>query len=137
MKLSRTACALSLLVGFSALGCNGHHDSGVGASCSAAEQCFVGLAREVEGAAQCLDRIEGGYCTHECDTDADCCAVAGECPSGREEVCAPFESTGMRLCFLSCEGRADGDAYCGQYAHLGFGCRSTGGGAKNRKVCVP
>ncbi|MCC6552044.1 MAG: hypothetical protein IT372_03350 [Polyangiaceae bacterium] len=44
-------------------------------------------------------------------------------------------------CFLSCEaaeiGSLDPDAYCDEFAHRGFGCRSSGGGSANRKVCVP
>ncbi len=112
-------------------------DSGVGSSCSVPEQCYATLSEEVQGDPVCLTRVEGGYCTHECGSDADCCAVTGECPNGKEQVCGPFESTGMQMCFLSCEGQEDGDAYCNQWAHRGFICRSTGGGSKNRKVCVP
>jgi len=59
-------------------------------------------------------------------------------------VCAPFESTGLLECFLSCEdaavtasGLADSNAFCQSYANAAFICRSTGGGSKNRKVCVP
>lgn len=109
----------------------------VGNSCAAADQCFVDLDEEVIGDPVCLDRVPDGYCTHECSTDEDCCAVEGECPNKADQVCGPFESTGLRLCFLSCEGQDDGDAYCARYAHESFICRSTGGGAANRKVCVP
>ncbi len=112
-------------------------DNGVGSSCAAADQCYLDLDEEVTGTAVCLDRVSGGYCTHQCQADSDCCSVEGECPNGKEQVCGPFESTGQMLCFLSCEGQADGDAYCADFAHEGFLCRSTGGGAKNRKVCVP
>jgi hypothetical protein len=45
---------------------------------------------------------------------------------------------------LSCEDSdldkttlTDADQYCHTYAGVGFGCRSTGGGSKNRKVCMP
>ena len=99
----------------------------------------------------CLDRVAGGYCTHECTGDPDCCAVPDECWSNLVQVCAPFESTGERYCFLGCEDAdiADGtarvgadpsigaDEYCARYAHPSFHCRSTGGGAANRRVCVP
>jgi hypothetical protein len=51
--------------------------------------------------------------------------------------------TGMH-CFVSCEDEdldavqlSDGDAYCQRYASAAFHCRSTGGGADNRKVCLP
>jgi hypothetical protein len=117
--------------------CDDDDDGGVGSSCIDAQQCFAGLPNEVEGHAVCLDRVEGGYCTHECDADSDCCTVQGECPNGKEQVCAPFESTGQRLCFLSCEGQTNSDAYCAQWANINFQCRSTGGGSRNRKVCVP
>jgi hypothetical protein len=122
-----------------AMGCDDDDDGdlGVGGACSSATECYLGLDEEVMGEAVCLDRVERGYCTHECDSDADCCAVEGECPNGKEQVCGPFESTGLRLCFLSCEGQDDGDAFCGEFAHVGFICRSTGGGSENRKVCVP
>ena len=76
--------------------------------------------------------------------DTDCCAIPGECPQAFAEVCAPFESTGMMECFLSCEddavtasGLADSTTFCQKYANAAFICRSTGGGSKNRKVCVP
>ena len=96
---------------------------------------------QLAGDMQCLDRVPGGYCTHECTTDADCCAVPGECDVNDVQVCAPFESSGLMLCFHSCESAdlpdgADDTAFC-QGINLGFGCRSTGGGSDNRKVCVP
>jgi hypothetical protein len=116
-----------------------------GQACSAAEQCFPGVTKEeLLGEAVCLDRVEGGYCTHLCTQDSDCCAVAGECAGNHAEVCAPFESTDDQYCFLSCEeddyastAITDADAYCEAYAGAAFHCRSTGGGSKNRKVCMP
>jgi len=96
------------------------------------------------GTASCLDKVPGGYCTHSCTADSDCCAVPGECPTGLAEVCGPFESTNQMVCFVSCEdadltnaGYTDSTAYCAHFANSAFICRSTGGGAKNRKVCVP
>ena len=116
-----------------------------GQSCTSAAQCFADThdAALQGGPAVCIDKVTGGYCTHVCVTDADCCAVPGECRTLYPQVCSPFESTNMKYCFLSCEtipgdaGFTDGDAYCGAYAHAGFGCRSSGGGSQNRKVCVP
>jgi hypothetical protein len=116
-----------------------------GQACANAGECY----RQLDGAALqggpafCLDRVPGGYCTHLCSTDADCCAIPGECKTPQPQVCAPFESTGQKYCFLSCESAIvsqsgyDESAYCTTYAHASFGCRSTGGGAQNRKVCVP
>ena len=120
--------------------------SNTGKSCSADNQCFreLGDASLSGGAALCLTRVPGGYCTHHCGVDSDCCAVHGECANSFPELCAPFESTGDMLCFLSCEdavikqaGLTDSNAFCQKYATPAFICRSTGGGAKNRKVCVP
>jgi hypothetical protein len=116
-----------------------------GQSCSVAADCYPGLdGASVHGDIECLTRVPSGYCTHACATDADCCAVPGECPDALAEVCAPFESTGEMLCFLSCEdapvtasGFTDSDAFCQRYANAAFICRSSGGGSKNRKVCVP
>ena len=124
-----------------------------GRSCKVPADCYSGLdAGSLAGEVQCLDRVTGGYCTHLCTTDADCCAVSGECRGGLKQVCASFESTGQMMCFLSCEaadiraapdagavdgGALDDSAYCAAYASSSFGCRSTGGGSKNRKVCLP
>jgi hypothetical protein len=119
-----------------------------GQSCAKPADCYLGLdGASVNGEVQCLDRVTGGYCTHLCEKDSDCCAVPGECKSGFKQVCAPFESTGKKMCFLSCEeadlhlapdgGVLDDTAYCAFYGAAAFRCRSTGGGNKNRKVCVP
>jgi hypothetical protein len=95
--------------------------------------------------------VTNGYCTHLCTTDADCCAVEGECRTGLKQVCAPFESTGEKYCFLSCESAdiaaandagatdagTDEQNYCHKNISTEFTCRSTGGGAANRKVCLP
>jgi len=116
-----------------------------GQSCTSAAQCFLDAhdAALQGGATVCLDKVTDGYCTHVCTVDADCCAVPGECRTSYRQVCSPFESTNTKYCFLSCEvvpGDADvndADAFCGAYAHAGFGCRSSGGGSQNRKICVP
>lgn len=117
-----------------------------GTSCAVPAECYPGLdAETLKGAVQCLTRVTGGYCTHLCTTDADCCAVPGECKSGFKQVCSPFESTGMKMCFLSCEKAditasetgVDETTYCHNYANAAFACRSSGGGSENRKVCVP
>jgi hypothetical protein len=130
--------------------CGGDSNDGAGPtttgqSCTSAERCYPNVpAGELLGDPVCLDRIEGGYCTHHCTQDSDCCAVAGECDGAHAEVCGPFESTGEMYCFLSCEdgdlssvGIGDADVYCQTYAGAAFHCRSTGGGSNNRKVCTP
>lgn len=111
-----------------------------GEACVEADECYEGVdPAELRGEPLCLGEVEGGYCTHLCQTDADCCAVEGECVSDFPQVCAPFEATGMMMCFLTCEDVAEGesDAFCADEAHPAFICRSTGGGAANRRVCVP
>ena len=113
-------------------------DDEVGQACTSAQECYPGIAPEdIAGDVVCMDRVEGGYCTHHCMADEDCCSVEGECETGIPQVCGPFESTGEQFCFLSCEDQADADNYCQLYAHRSFICRSTGGGSENRKVCVP
>jgi hypothetical protein len=117
----------------------------VGKVCEAPADCYPGIDHaEIAGTVECLDRVRGGYCTHECTDDADCCAVEGECITDLPQVCSPFESTGMMMCFLSCEdedvnaaGAPDEQAFCQHEASPDFICRSSGGGNENRKVCVP
>jgi hypothetical protein len=96
------------------------------------------------GPAVCLPVTGGGYCTHKCTADTDCCAVPGECKTSFPQVCSPFESQPDKYCILSCEdaqvsdaGVADANTFCATYAHVGFTCRSSGGGSQNRKVCMP
>jgi hypothetical protein len=123
-----------------------------GQSCKTAADCYPSLdGGTLLGKVMCLDRVTGGYCTHLCQSDADCCAVPGECLTGFKQVCSPFESTGQMMCFLSCEAVdlhvapdagadaavLEATAYCQAYATSEFICRSSGGGSKNRKVCVP
>lgn len=111
-------------------------------SCEAAAQCFQDI--EVAGDPICLDRVRGGHCTHTCEADEDCCAVARECTTDLDQVCAPFESTGKNMCFLSCEREdvedsdyEDEGEYCQRLVNPDFICRSSGGGSNNRKICVP
>jgi hypothetical protein len=144
-----TCLFLFFWLGLGPLGC-GDDDPGpgptnTGQSCSSADQCYPGVKDgELLGEAVCIDRVEGGYCTHECTQDSDCCAADGECVGGYAEVCAPLESMPGMHCFLSCEkadldraGLSDGDTYCRNYASPLFNCRSTGGGSENRKACLP
>jgi hypothetical protein len=61
---------------------------------------------------------------------------------GLRVICSPFENeSGIKRCFLACEAEDIGDYeesdYCHEFAHEEFGCRSSGGGSENRKVCVP
>lgn len=146
-----------------------------GQACTSASQCYpdkvaqdageAGAQLDIKGTIACLDKIPNGYCTHECQTDDDCCAVPGECRTGIKQVCSPFTNTETpKYCFLSCEeddiraaiaanadaGGWDGGAvildgaptdlengYCYHYASVHASCRSSGGGNQNRKVCIP
>lgn len=120
----------------------------------------AGAQLSIKGAITCLDRVPNGYCTHVCTSDSDCCAVPGECRTGIKQVCSPFTNDSTtKYCFLSCEsadiqsgiaanvaaGGWDGGAYdgglengyCYYYASVYATCRSSGGGAQNRQVCIP
>jgi hypothetical protein len=148
---ARGLALFTLALTCSALPACGDDDDGndgptnTGQACASVDQCYPGIMQDtLEGEAECLDRVEGGYCTHHCTQDSDCCAVPGECPDNHAQVCGPFESTGEMYCFLSCEDAdleaaklSDGDQYCQTYASAAFHCRSTGGGSENRKVCLP
>jgi len=124
-----------------------------GQACAVADDCYAELAgrEDLAGAVRCLaDRVPGGYCTHACAQDADCCAVPGECRTAIAQVCSPLESEANMYCLLSCEpedleaaatagdyAALDGNSYCAHYAGPAFGCRSSGGGSDNRMVCMP
>jgi hypothetical protein len=122
-----------------------------GQSCMAPGDCYPGIeAGALSGEVQCLS-VTNGYCTHFCNDDSDCCKVEGECRTPLKQVCSPFESNStMKMCFLSCEDAdiqsakaadasttTDPTAYCQTQASIAFTCRSTGGGAQNRRVCLP
>jgi len=142
---------LALMTGACLLTACGDDDNGApgstntGQACTAVDQCYPGVADgALLGAAECLDKVEGGYCTHACTQDSDCCAATGECPNDYAQVCSPFSSTDDQYCFLSCEKQdvdhsdaLDEEDYCQRFASAAFHCRSSGGGSANRKVCVP
>ena len=94
--------------------------------CTTADDCVDVVPEDAAGV--CIDKADEGFCTWSCSVDTDC---AG--PDDAEWVCASFESEGALYCFPSCAGADDeGDA-----CPPGLGCRSTGGGSDNRKVCFP
>lgn len=131
----------------------------VGGSCDVASECFPTVDHStLSGAVTCLTEVEGGYCTHECETDADCCGndAGVDCRTTLRQVCAPFQARGTKYCFVACEDDdltappdagttlADGapldlnaTEFCQREAHSDFICRSTGGGAENRRACLP
>ncbi len=120
-----------------------------GQTCSAASQCYalVADASTIKGTVTCLTQgVPNGYCTHTCTQNSDCCSVPGECPNDFPEVCASYESTGQKYCFLSCAasaissvdaGTTDPTTYCQRWASASFTCRSTGGGSQNQQFCGP
>lgn len=114
-----------------------------GQACEDPAQCYPNIdPQELAGDVICLGTVEGGYCTHTCTSDSDCCKVPGECETDFPQVCSPFENMKeMKFCFLACEddnvGEEAPDFFCQNHAHPDFSCRSSGGGSENRKVCVP
>jgi hypothetical protein len=149
-RTARKATVVAVALGLLALvGCSDDDDgpppTNTGQACKSVDSCYPGVKEgELLGDAVCLDKVTGGYCTHHCTQDSDCCAAVGECNGNHSEVCGPFESTGEMYCFLSCEDAdleavkvTDADVYCHTYATAAFTCRSTGGGSANRKVCMP
>jgi hypothetical protein len=133
--------------GGAAGGAGGVPPDHTGSTCTAPADCYPGVDPTlIKGEVQCLDRVDDGYCTHLCSADQDCCSALNECKTDIHQVCSPFESTGMRMCFLSCEredinawdgGAPDENEYCQRRVHPDFVCRASGGGSQNRKVCVP
>ncbi|NCG17965.1 MAG: hypothetical protein GWP91_03005 [Rhodobacterales bacterium] len=108
------------------MGCGGNKVEDLYRYCDEPEDCEV-----PEGfSAECLDKSGEGFCTWACDIDGDCADADDE---GFEYVCASFESEAGQSCFPSCADPADADNPCPD----GFGCRSTGGGSENRKICFP
>src|SRR6266478_6357111 len=76
-----------------------------GHPCTKDSDCYVGLGPDgggLQGTIICLTNLQGGYCTHTCTMNSNCCAVSGECPTGIKEVCAPLESQPQTYCFVSC-----------------------------------
>lgn len=131
-------------------GGSGGRPDQTGAACEAPADCYGNVADKatLQGEVRCLDKIRDGYCTHVCDSDADCCAADGECKTGIKQVCSPFSSEPDKTCFLSCEpadrvpedggsGNVGEQEYCQREAGPEFICRSSGGGNQNRKICVP
>jgi hypothetical protein len=120
----------------------GANETGTGSTCATASDCYPNITG-IRGTVSCLTQVPNGYCTHSCSSDGDCCHAQGECSNAQAhpEVCAPLENNSATNCFLSCEdsllGGMSGDDYCHQFANQNFGCRSTGGGHNNRKVCLP
>jgi hypothetical protein len=135
-----------LVVGLAAACSGGAKAPPTGQGCMKVSDCYPGLdAGALSGMVVCLP-LQGGYCSHTCTADTDCCKVAGECPTGIKEVCSPLQSNAATYCFVSCDtaditptadGGTDPNSFCKSAANPSFTCRSTGGGSANRKFCGP
>ncbi|MDC0722059.1 hypothetical protein [Nannocystis bainbridge] len=112
-----------------------------GALCSEAADCYPELDHSQLGTVFCEDQFDYGYCTHTCETDADCCAVEGECMLAVAYVCTPLANDTSKRCWISCEEDArlgaEPMAYCFMHAGPNTVCRSSGGGSEKREVCLP
>ena len=110
--------------------CSGKDDSSVDLyrTCAAVEEC---TDHPTGADAACVDKGGEGFCTWSCTTDADCTLEADD---GWDYVCASFESSEGLYCFPSC--RDDGEESEASCPGT-LGCRSTGGGSDNQKVCFP
>jgi hypothetical protein len=150
MKLAR-ATATAIVLASIAAACSSNGNGGgtgtqTGTTCASATTCYSGIdAGALHGTVTCLTQLQNGYCSHTCQSDADCCAVVGECSTGVSEICAPLQSAPQTYCFLNCDaasipasaGTTDPNVYCQRFANPTFTCRSTGGGANNKKFCGP
>lgn len=112
------------LVWFILLGCGGREE--VYNACEEPADCDVPEAAE----AVCIEKNTEGFCSWECTVDDDCAEDGDE---DFDFVCSSFESETALYCFPSCETVDSGGEECPP----GYGCRSTGGGNDNRKICFP
>jgi hypothetical protein len=74
-------------------------------TCSTAQDCYPDASSVAIFTMnpQCLTTSSGGYCTHVCSSDSDCCIWPSECPSGQHQVCVPFSSSSSNMvCAISC-----------------------------------
>ncbi len=119
MRLTHLACLFAL----SLVGCSDDaNDRGVGAACTANDEC-------TEEGQTCLTQFSGGYC------GISGCAGDVDCPEGSACV---TEDDGTKFCFLVCVDKADcndnrpveSEASC--VSSLPFV-----DGAMGRKVCRP
>jgi hypothetical protein len=142
----RILLAFTFIATASLIACSDKREQ-AGTPCAVPADCYPMVADRttIAGQVTCLTKYPGGYCTHTCTADTECCAVPGECTTGFKQVCSPFENQPQMYCFLSCEdadiqaapngGIIDPNAYCDRFAGPGLTCRSTGGGTGNRKFC--
>ena len=107
------------------LACGGPEETAYNA-CQEPEDCEVPEGAE----AVCIEKNSEGFCSWSCMVDDDC---AEDTDEDFDYVCASFESETALYCFPSCQEVDSGGEECPP----GYGCRSTGGGNDNRKICFP
>lgn len=128
-------CAVLLL----AVACKGDGDTdggefaGVYDACEVSEDCEGLVPEDAEG--QCIGQLDdgSGFCTWSCVDDMDC---SEEFDEDFDYLCASFESEAGKYCFPGCR-EDDPDVPEDEVCPPGYECRSTGGGAENRRVCFP
>ena len=128
-------CAVLLL----AAACKGDEDAdggefvGLYDACEVSEDCEGLVPEDVEG--QCIGQLDdgAGFCTWSCVEDMDC---SEEFDEDFDYLCASFESEAGKYCFPGCR-EDDPDVPEDEVCPPGYECRSTGGGAENRRVCFP
>lgn len=126
---------LGLALSVGGFACGGDR-GGTGSTCGSADDCYQGV--EIEGDAVCFTQVEGGYCSHTCESKEDCCAADGECPEGFDYLCTGLESRSGKFCFVDCNSDAQGgggNETCNEFGD-GLECRNTGRGAGS-KACLP
>lgn len=144
-----TLISVALPAAFVFVGCGGDDDVPPAAPeqpdpiCAEEDECYTGVADgALVGDALCLTDVRGGYCTHTCTADEDCCAAEGECAADLDQVCSPYQSNGQAMCFLSCgpdnvSEIVDEQEFCQAAAGRDFVCRTSEEGSEERKICVP
>ncbi len=104
----------------------------------------------IPGTVTCLTQLTNSVLHGTCQAKSSDCTAAfrAEClTEASSKLCASFESTAQKYCFLSCDaadiaaapdgGTTDPSVYCQTWAGAAFTCRSTGGGSANRTFCGP
>ena len=101
-------------------------------ACQSNEDCAETVPEDAEG--QCIGQLEdGGFCTWSCVDDSDC---SEEFDEDFDYLCSSFESETGKFCFPGCR-EDDPDIPEDEVCPAGYECRSTGGGAQNRRICFP
>ena len=106
---------------------------GLYGACESSEDCEGLVPEDVEE--QCIGNLDdgSGFCTWSCVDDLDC---SEEFDDDFDYLCASFESESGKFCFPGCR-EDDPEIPDDEVCPAGYECRSTGGGAQNRRICFP